>query len=57
MKKIILYTVLMTVVSLTARTQNLEHFKVDTSKIGHYWIISPNFEPGPKSGVNKFVGD
>ena len=57
MKKIILYTVLMTVVSLTARTQKLDHFNVDTTRSGYAWQISPNFEPGPKSGVNKFVGD
>ena len=56
MKKIILYTVLMTVVSLTARTQKMEHFDIDSSALT-LWVISPNFEPEPKSGVNKFVGD
>ena len=57
MKKIILYTVLMTVVSLTARTQKLEHFDIDTTLSSYAWQISPNFESGPESGVNGFARD
>ena len=57
MKKIILYTVLMLIGSMTAQAQNLKHFRVDTSRIGHFWTIYPNFDPTPESGVNKFVGD
>ena len=57
MKKIILYTVLMLIGSMTVQAQNLKHFRVDTSRIGHFWTIYPNFDPTPESGVNKFVGD
>ena len=55
MKKVILYTVLMFLGAQIARTQKLEHFNIDTTS--YAWYISPNFESGPKSGVNKFVGD
>ena len=57
MKKIILYTVLMLIGSMTAQAQNLKHFRVDTSRIYDFWNISPNFDPEPESGGNKFVGD
>ena len=57
MKKIILYTVLMLIGSMTAQAQNLKHFRVDTTSIGHFWKISPKFDSRPESGVNKFVGD
>ena len=57
MKKIILYTVLMLIGSMTTQAQNLKHFRVDTSRIYDFWNISPNFDPEPESGGNKFVGD
>ena len=57
MKKVILYTVLMLIGSMTAQAQTLKHFRVDTTRIYDFWNISPNFEPEPESGINKFVGD
>ena len=55
MKKVILYTVLMFLGAQIARTQKLEHFNIDTTS--YAWYISPNFDPEPESGGNKFVGD